>query len=407
MPEPWTERNTQESGGGVPSIEVAGPSLRPSSFAASLQTPRWVWTWFLVLVLVIFLYLARSVLGPFIIAGVLAYIFSMVIDNVQERFHLPRWLAVSLLYLVVLGALAIGLYFGASALFHQTRDFIARGPNLVETGLRQIIGDSTFDFGGQTWDAHLLADRITSAVSAYLSNGGSGDALHLATMIGGRLLDMLLVIIVSFYLLLSGNQFGSYLLKFVPSASRERTGYVAGRIHAVLGAYLRGQLLLIGLMALVSFLVLQFGFGLPYALPLAILTGFLEIIPLVGPAVAATLAAVVAMAANGPGAAIGVVIAYLVLREIEDNLVMPIVVGRVVEIHPVVTIFAVLAGGAAAGVLGMLLAVPTAAAIKVLLDFLYPDDPDLAMVQAQSGLDTAEREAEARDEEPATLASSE
>ena len=100
----------------------------------------------------------------------------------------------------------------------------------------------------------------------------------------------------------------------------------------------------------------------------------------------------------GPGAAIGVIIVYFVLRELEDNLVMPFVVGRAVELHPLVTIFAVLAGGQVAGIIGMLLAVPVTAAIKVILDFLYPTDPQ-AMAQAQKGMDVAEKEAEQRGEE--------
>jgi predicted PurR-regulated permease PerM len=373
----------------VPAPNEVQKAIVDSYFALRVRT------WLLPLVVIIFLYLARGVLGPFIIAGVLAYIFSIVVDGVQERLGWPRWVVVSLFYVIALGALGIALYFGAETLYHESHDFVSRGPNLVETGLKQIIGDNTYDFGGQTWDAHLMADRITAALNSYLSSGGSGDALHFASMIVGRLLDTLLVIIVSFYLLLAGKQFGSYLLKFVPSNSRERTGYVAGRIHVVLGAYLRGQLLLIGLMALVSFILLQFVFGIPYALPIAILTGFLEIIPLVGPAIAATLAAIVTLSAIGPGAAVGVIIAYVVLRELEDNFVMPAVVGKVVEIHPVVTIFAVLAGGAVMGVLGMLLAVPVAAAIKVLLDYLYPSDPEVAMAQAEPGIESAQQEAEA------------
>jgi predicted PurR-regulated permease PerM len=129
------------------------------------------------------------------------------------------------------------------------------------------------------------------------------------------------------------------------------------------------------------------------------MTGFLEILPLIGPAIATVLAAGVALAAHGPGVAIAVIIVYFVLRELEDNLVMPFVVGRAVELHPLVTIFAVLAGGQIAGIIGMLLAVPVTAAIKVILDFLYPTDPTQAMAQAQKGLDVAEKEAEQRGEE--------
>ncbi len=385
--------------------QTMGPSMQPQTPAqVAARTPRWVWAWTLPLVLLIFLYLARGILGPFVIAGVLAYIFSKIVDIVQERLKWPRWTIVVVSYLLILGAAGTGLYFGAEALYAQTRDFINQGPDTVERGLKQIMGNSSFNFGGETLDAHALADRLNVAIKSYFGGGsgsGGGDALRLARDIVGRLLDTVLVIIVSFYLLINGAGLGAYLLKFFPADSRARTGYVAGRIHTVLGAYLRGQLLLIFIMSLVSFLLLQFAFNVPYALPIAILTGFLEILPLVGPAIAAIIASGVALSAHGTGTAIGVLIVYVILRQLEDQLVMPFVVGRAVELHPVMTIFAVLAGGAISGPLGMLLAVPTAAAIKVILDFLYPTNPDKAMAQAIPGIIKAEHEAEARKEEPA------
>ncbi|MBF6614384.1 MAG: AI-2E family transporter [Chloroflexi bacterium] len=396
MPESEVDQDAEEARRIGPPVSTQEQTPAPGGQAR--RTPRWVWAWTLPLVLVIFLYLARGILGPFVIAAVLAYIFSMVVDQIQERLKWPRALIVTLMYLVALGAIGLGLYFSAEALYQQTRDFVARGPNIIEQALRQFIGNNSYSFGGDTFDARTIAQKVTTALSTYFGNGGGGDALHLAQIVVGRLLDTLLVIIVSFYFLLSGKQIGSYFLKFVPADSRARTGYVAGRIHTVLGAYLRGQLLLIVLMSAVSFLVLQFVFKVPYALPIGIITGFLEILPLIGPAMAAVLASGVALSAHGAGAAVGVLIAYLILRELEDNLVMPFVVGRAVEIHPVATIFAVLAGGAVAGVIGMLLAVPAAAMVKVILDFLYPTDPDKALAQARPGMKIAEKEAEARDE---------
>ena len=114
----------------------------------------------------------------------------------------------------------------------------------------------------------------------------------------------------------------------------------------------------------------------PYALAIAVLTGFLEVIPLIGPLLAATIAAVVALSSGGTGLAIAVIVTYVVLRQIEDQLVMPLLIGRAVHLHPVVTIFSVLVGLSAWGVLGGLLAVPVAAALNVALRELYPpDDP--------------------------------
>ena len=83
-------------------------------------------------------------------------------------------------------------------------------------------------------------------------------------------------------------------------------------------------------------------------------------------------ASAVALVYGGPGMMLGVIVAYIVLRQIEDQFVMPIVVGRAVHLHPLVPIFAVLTGGAIAGVLGAVLAVPVAAAVRVTLDFLFP-----------------------------------
>ena len=99
----------------------------------------------------------------------------------------------------------------------------------------------------------------------------------------------------------------------------------------------------------------------------------LEIVPLVGPLIAATLAGTVAYASRGTDTTIVVLVAYLVVRQIEDQVVMPLVIGRAVHLHPVVTIFAVLVGLSAWGVLGGLLAVPVAAALNVTLHELYPE----------------------------------
>lgn len=378
--------------------------MGPSTAAPTLSvrgTPRWIWAWTFPLVIILMLYLARRVLGPFVIAGMLAYIFSMVVDSIQDRLRWPRWTIVGLMYLLVLGSIGLGLYFGSEALYLQTRQFVSGGPTIVESALQKLMGSQTYTFGGQTVDAHSLAERVNEGLASF-SIGG--DALHLASEIVVRLLDTILVIIVSFYLLIDGKRLGAYILKFVPEGYRSRTGYIAGRIHTVLGAYLRGQLLLIGIMSLVSFLILQFVFQVPYALPLGIMTGFLEILPLIGPAIATAIAGSVALSAHGVGSAVGVLIVYVILRQLEDQLVMPFVVGRAVELHPVVTIFAVLAGGAMAGVLGMLLAVPTAAAIKIILDFLYPTDPTTALKQARPGIKKAAREAEERGEAPAPSA---
>src|SRR5207249_2834223 len=104
-----------------------------------------------------------------------------------------------------------------------------------------------------------------------------------------------------------------------------------------------------------------------------IATGLLEIVPLAGPALAATIAAIVAFSQGGGQFALTIIVFYTVARHLEDYLVVPNVVGRAVHLHPVVSIFAVLAGGAVAGILGTILAVPAAAALVVIWDVIRGD----------------------------------
>ena len=113
---------------------------------------------------------------------------------------------------------------------------------------------------------------------------------------------------------------------------------------------------------------------IPFALLLGIVSGFLEIVPLVGPLLAAALAGTVAFSTRGTDTTIVVLVVYLVVRQVEDQVVMPLVIGRAVHLHPVVTIFAVLVGLSAWGVLGGLLAVPVAAALNVTLHELFPEE---------------------------------
>jgi predicted PurR-regulated permease PerM len=176
------------------------------------------------------------------------------------------------------------------------------------------------------------------------------------------------------YFLIDGQNFFRYLLRFVPPEHRLHVQHLSAQIHRVLGRYLRGQLVLIVVMSVVTFVVLEWVFRLPYALWLGILTGILEVIPLIGPISAAAIACTIGFSQGGPNEAAGLAIAYFVLRQVEDQLVMPLIVGRAVHVHPLVTIFAVLVGEKIAGVLGMILAVPVAAVIKVVLDYAYPKD---------------------------------
>jgi predicted PurR-regulated permease PerM len=319
------------------------------------------------------LWVARGVLGPFIVAAVLAYAFSPLISATQRRTGWPRTAVVVVEYGIAAVVLVAIAFLLAGRLGGELQQLAASGPDSVATLLRNLVGGDSVDIGGQRIAVVDIAREIQARINALIA--APGDAVHVAVQIGELILQVILTIIVTFYFLVDGALLRDRAIGLLPVEQRERTRDVLARIHTILGKWLRGQLLLIVLVSAVAYLALGPILHLPYALAIGVLTGVLEIIPLVGPVVATAIAATDAFARGGVSLAAVVIAIYFVLRQVEDQVVMPVVIGRAVHLHPVVTIFAVLVGLSLYGVLGGLLGVPIAAAINVVVGELYPQ-PD-------------------------------
>lgn len=327
----------------------------------------------LVLAALVILWLARDVLGPFVVAGLLAYAFSPLVAAGSRRTGLPRPAVALAGYLVGLTLLGVATWVIGGRLVAEVEEFAAGGPDSLAATLTGLLGGPELKIGSQHVAVADVAAQFEAALGGLVAS--PGDALHLASLVGEYALHVFLVVIVSFYLVLDGGRFGAYGLRLLEPEQRQRARILAGRIHEVLGRWLLGQLFLIGLVAVVVYLILGPVLHLPYALALGLLTGVLEVIPLVGPIAAAGVAVLVAFTHGGAPVAGVVLIIYVTLRQVEDQLVMPVVIGRAVHLHPVVTIFAVLVGLANWGVLGGLLGVPVAAALNVTMHELGLDRP--------------------------------
>lgn len=317
------------------------------------------------------LWLARGIIGPFVVAAVLAYAFSPVVSAVQNRTRLPRALIIGVGYLLFLVAMAGLAVLAAERAGSELRDLSSGGQDVIGSALHKLFGD-TLTIAGQQLVVRDLAAQIRSSLLGLV--GSPSSAVEMAERATNVALQVVLTLIVTFYLLLDGHRFGQFALRFLDRSQRADALRIAHRIHVVLGRWLRGQLVLIALVATVIYVILGPMLHVPYALAIAVLSGVLEIIPLVGPLIAAALAGTVAYAAHGTDTTIVVLVAYLVVRQLEDQVVMPLVIGRAVHLHPVVTIFAVLVGLSTWGILGGLMGVPVAAALNVTLHELYPEE---------------------------------
>ncbi len=320
--------------------------------------------------LALVLWVARDVLPPFVLAGILAYLLSPLVDELAERLKLPRAVpALGVTFLLVGGLVLVGWLLGGR-LVTEVRALEREGPDIVESVITHLAGGPRVDVLGQSVSARAIAGRLNASLNDAF--GSPGDAFRAVRLAVDATLNVFLGILALVYLLIDGKQFGRYGLRFVAPRHRPHVVRVAQDIHKLLGRYLRGQLVLIVLMSLVTFVALEWIFHLPYALWLGVLTGLLEVIPIVGPITAGAIATGVGLVQSGPSTAGAIVVLYFVLRQLEDQLVMPQVVGRAVHVHPLVTIFAVLAGERVAGVLGMVMAVPVAAAVNVAIRYVYP-----------------------------------
>ena len=322
--------------------EIAAPlAVEPTAVdALTVSRRRNASLWWLLAAALLIFWLARPILGPFVIAAVLAYAFSPLVASAEGRSGLPRIVIVLIGYAIALTGLGILVWLITGRLVAELQMLSSSGPDALAEALRGLLGSDTITLGATTISVQEISVQIEAAISGLVSSPGS--ALEVAKQVGDLALNVVLVIIVTFYLLVDGQRFVARAVSIVPLEHRRRTTTLLGHIHEVLGRFLRGQLLLVALVSVVVYVILGPVLHLRYALAIGILTGVLEVIPLIGPVMAAVIAATAAYAQAGTQTALLVIVIYVVLRQVEDQLVMPVVIGRAVHLHPVVTIFAVL-----------------------------------------------------------------
>jgi predicted PurR-regulated permease PerM len=330
--------------------------------------PPWVVWWTAAVAIGLFVYAIRSILPPFVIGAVAAYVLSPVVVRIEERWRVPRGAAIGLLYLVLLVPLVVLVVYFGPRLVEESRQLISQTPFILIHIIEQVFGPGPYDLVGTTTTSRDIATALIETIRGAL--GTPAAALRIVTTLAALALNVFLSLIVSIYLIADSRRMTDILMRLTPHDRRDEVKEVSEEIHRTLARYLRRIALLVGLVSVVTFLGLEFLFHLRFALAVAVATGLLEIVPFVGPVAAGTIAAIVALSQGGPSLVIGVVVFYFVLRQIEDQIVAPVVLGHAVELHPLVVIFAVLVGGTLFGVLGTLAAVPVAASLKVVIDYL-------------------------------------
>ncbi len=342
----------------------------------------------ILVVVFLLLYLVRPVLLPFVLSGAIAYAADPAVEWLSARAGWRRWISASIVFVVLVGILAGFVLLVVPTL---TSEFLPVARNLqgvLKKALVASFGDGEIRFLGSGTTADDLAARATSSLREWLVAGG--NFLSLATMGSVAIFGVFLFLALLIYFLIGGPGIGRGLLWIVPPAQRPLVAHMWSRVDPVLRRYFIGLAAVVAYASAAAYVGLGLVLQLPGAVVLSILTGLLELVPMVGPAASAVLAGIVAIqSASGFGAIAGYAAYAAALRISIDQFVGPLVLGRSAYLHPVLIIFCFLAGGYLFSVVGLILAVPVALTIRIVLHELYDDTaadlPALAEVERHAG----------------------
>ncbi|HZS92290.1 MAG TPA: AI-2E family transporter [Chloroflexota bacterium] len=285
-----------------------------------------------------------------------------LVDRLASR-HVPRSLAVLLLYLAFIGIAALIVWALIPPLSEQTAVLSNNFPGyLVEV---------------QKWLGHLRSLVASNAQLERVLNDLPQEAAAALQQIVPALLagpivvvnlvsNAIIVLLLAFFWLTTARGLKSFVVEFFPPSARDTVSDVLGEMGYRVGGYLRGvviNMIVIGLLSGIGILIL----GGPYPLVLGLIAGLTEAIPIIGPFIGGGFAVLVSLIAVSPIKAGEVALLYLLIQQIEGNTLVPLVMNRVVNLNPLVVVLSILVGSALLGIVGALLAVPTATVIQILI----------------------------------------
>jgi predicted PurR-regulated permease PerM len=312
------------------------------------------------------LYVARDALIIIYIAALIAIGFGPVVRAIEhQRFvpvgtRVPRWLAILVVYTVILGVLAAIAAMVVPPLVDQAQQLWRDLPSRIDRAQTFLI------------ERGLITHRITLQEAVERAPGTSGSTTAVvATALGTvakSLFGLVTVVILAFYLLIEADTLFAGFARLFPPPRRAEVRRASAEISVKVSAWMTGQLILGGTIGTTSALGLYL-LGVPYFYVLALISAVGELIPVVGPILAAIPAIITALTVS-PRTALWVAVFFFLQQQAENHLLVPKVMERQVGVSAVAVISALLIGGSLLGVLGAILAIPTAAILQVVLQSL-------------------------------------
>jgi predicted PurR-regulated permease PerM len=313
--------------------------------------------------------LISHALGPLILL-LLAIILGEAIRPLVaqlERYHIPPAIGVLLIFLIVLVLAGLLLFFLLNPLVSQISSLTHHLPS-YQKQLQTQVNQLQRRLQAQGAVGQAIQNVAAALASAVQHSAPALLAVPLGFLSGifGILISVVVILTMTIFWVLSSGTLKAFVVGLFPPASQDHTSSVLHQIGRTFGGYVRGTLIsmvLIGTLSGAGLAILQ----VPYALLLGVLAGLTELLPYLGPWISGSVSVLLALIAVGPLKAVEVVILFILIQEIEGNVVQPLVMSRSVHIDPLLVIVAVLVGINLLGIIGAILAVPLAAGAQVLV----------------------------------------
>jgi predicted PurR-regulated permease PerM len=316
--------------------------------------------------------LVKTVLIPLLLTGIVYYLLNPVIDYLEEN-GVKRGYSILILYVFIIAIITLLIVNVVPMIRQQIEDLIQNFPKYsaeIEQKFKGLVGNRFFDKLQQTisFDPADYMGRLSEKLTTVVNNTWSS----IATVVGAIteiVLTIAVVPFILFYLLKDGKKLPHYIAQFVPRSLRGHTYRVMSEMSSQISTYIRGQIIIslcIGVLLYIGYLII----GLDYSLVLAVFAASTSIVPYLGPAIAITPALVIAIVTS-PFMLLKMVIVWTVVQLVEGKFISPQIMGKNLHIHPITIIFVILTSGKLFGLLGIILAIPGYAVLKVIFTHLF------------------------------------
>ncbi len=301
----------------------------------------------------------KAVLTPFLIAFFVNFLIYPLVIYAEDKGIRPRWLIVTLLYVFIFGLIAIIMWQITPLVIEQMKDlFLEKVPEIYQ------------DLSGRFEDLHLednptllnIYEQIQEGIQNYLTNAAVNAGTSVSSLFS-FILALILSPIILFYMLKDHNQIGEGFYRVVPDKYKEHYVELSKRINETLGLYIRGQIIImigIAVISTVGYTLID----LDNAILFGIIVGLTNIIPYIG----ATIAAIVPVTYSlltGDVPWYYILLLNIGFQFVEGNILQPVIMSKQLDIHPLIILAAILGFGSLFGVLGVIFAVPITGLIKV------------------------------------------